>query len=216
MKLSSELKSLVCDYSIVCTTMFILFLNSCISALFYKVVLLYVAICSVYEYYIEEKNILEWIELGCVYVHPLIHINMMYNAQMFVTNIWLDLCLHFLTSVLSLYRGWNNKYARYYLMVISLGTFVTLLPTFDLSTIADRSSWNYIFATISVCNFSILNIFREKRLFGKRMIIEYFFTLSLYLLLIYNILPVYIFQASRYSETFFVACFLSANRLFHH
>lgn len=199
--------SLVYQYFMVGMIMSTLYGTSLISTYLYYTILATMAIGS-YFMITDKVSILE---IGCVFAHACIHINMTYNDEMFVSNIWLDLILHFVTSLLTLYRVVVTQsatgYCKLYLLAIVIGSFITLIPTFNSDWIAKQSSWNYLFSTVSVCNFSVVNIFKEK-LFSKRLIFEYVFTLFLFVALVYDLIPVYVFQTSRYVETYFASCLL--------
>lgn len=199
--------SLSQQYLIIGMIMTLLYGTSLISVYFYYLILFTAAMVS----YLMITDKISIIEIACVFAHACIHINMTYDEKLFVSNIWLDLILHFITALLTLYRV-TQPGAKIYLLAIVIGSFITLVPTFDSEWIAKQSSWNYLFSTLSVCNFSVVNIFRDK-LFSKRLVFEYGFTLFLFVTLVYDIIPVYIFQSSRYVETYFASCLL-VSRLF--
>lgn len=224
MKVSSSFVSLFCQYFMVSMIMSSLYGISLGSVQVYYTVLTMLMIV----YFMTSKNLISVLEVCCVFGHAAIHINMTYNDELFVSNIWLDLILHLVTSLLTLYRvvsyrdttygallkpdSYIYRYTVMYLSAIIIGSFITLIPTFNSELIAKQSSWNYLFSTLSVCNFSVVNIFREK-FFSKRLIVEYAFTLFLFITLVYDLVPVYIFQTSRYVETYFVACLMVSRQL---
>lgn len=152
-------------------------------------------------------------------IHPFIHWATMHNEGFYQTNIAWDLALHTCTALLSLSLAWSTHHHQsvcYYLLLVLVGCVLATLDAIFFQQPDAHGEHTFplitLFPTLSVINFSVLNIFGEKSLFNERFLLEALYTLVLFVVLWQKYLPVSYFLRMQYAETYFVcamcvACF---------
>lgn len=163
-----------------------------------------------------------------VFVHALAHINTCYTTELMRGNQWLDIIVHFMSTILTLAAYFKQQSEKSkesqlqkcsgvldrcilpYLVFVSLFCFLSIYVSMKYVRVpedGDRLALWWAGAGLSFVNFSTMNIYRMN-IFSSRFLVDLLHGLLVFLVQVTKLISVQTFVTTHYFETYLIAALL--------